>query len=132
MSLKAEVLEGLAELLVQLESMDKELSGPAVDDALLDAANVILPEALRLVPVDTGRLRDSLYAANSRTAPSGFRKTKANPGTAKVAASAYHAHLVERGTRHSRKQPFLRPALDNKEADALRVFEATVRAKLGL
>ncbi len=125
---------GMGELLEQLEEMDRELSGhgDVVDDGLLAAARVVEADALRRVPVDTGKLRDSLYAANSKSTLTKPRQTRARPGTAKVAAADYKAHLLEYGTRRTRAQPFLRPALDERETAARAEFVRVVTKGLDL
>ena len=62
-------------------------------------AQAVSNEAVRLAPVDTGELRQSL------------RARKVAPKTWRISASAPHALFVEFGTRRTRAQPYLRPAL---------------------
>jgi HK97 gp10 family phage protein len=40
----------------------------------------------------------------------------------------YHGHLVEFGTRHSRAQPFLKPALDAKAPQAVHSLASEIKA----
>lgn len=52
------------------------------------------------VPVDTGALKNSIFSA------------KAGNLTYKVTAPQHYAIYVEKGTRRTRAQPYLKPALD--------------------
>lgn len=57
-------------------------------------------EAVRRCPVDTGRLRQSI----------GLKKI--GDGHYRVGTNVVYAPFVEFGTRRTRAQPFLRPALE--------------------
>lgn len=63
-------------------------------------AQQLRTEAIRLAPVDTGRLRQSI----------GVRRI--GDGHYRVGTNVSYAPFVEFGTRHTRAQPFLRPALE--------------------
>lgn len=56
-------------------------------------------EAVKAAPVDTGRLRASI----------GLKKI---PGGWRVGTNVQYALWVEYGTRHTRAQPFMRPAAE--------------------
>jgi HK97 gp10 family phage protein len=60
-------------------------------------------EARRRAPVDTGRLRSSITFTLD---------TDRRGLVARVGTNVDYAAHVEFGTRHSRAQPYLRPALD--------------------
>jgi len=132
--IKLNGFEKLEALLNQLPDDVAKKSGIA---ALRKAARVVLEEAKRKVPVRTGKLRDSLS----------IRVIKARRPIVKVFASrkkgGYHAHLVELGTKPHMipgpvslgdkvlqniqhpgqvKNPFMRPALIEKQNEALAVF----------
>lgn len=62
-------------------------------------AQLCVGEAIRLAPVDTGELRQSI------------RGRQINRYTWRVTAHAPHALYVELGTQNGRAQPYLRPAL---------------------
>lgn len=63
-------------------------------------AQAIRTEAVLNAPVDTGRLRQSI----------GVKKI--GEGHYRVGTNVEYAPLVEFGTRYTRAQPFLRPALE--------------------
>lgn len=65
-------------------------------------AQAVRNRALRLAPVDTGRLRQSVSV--QQTVPLVFR----------VGTNVEYAPHVEFGTRKMRARPFLRPALRGK------------------
>lgn len=70
-----------------------------LDDAALGLAGKVAKRAKEIVPVRTGRLRDSIVAS------------KSGKGEAEVTASAPYSIFVEMGTSRAPAQPFLRPAL---------------------
>lgn len=73
--------------------IDKEARGVAVK-----WANVGAGIAKSLVPVDTGRLKDSIEVSTTR-------------GVARMVASAPYAGFVEFGTVRMAPQPYMRPAV---------------------
>lgn len=98
-------LRGMDELMSQIErigNIAEEKLVPLLKEA---AEETILPEAKRLVPVDTGELRDSLEI---RETPNGIE----------LYAGTDHALPVEFGTVHQEAQPYMRPAIDT-QSDAM-------------
>ena len=105
----------------EMEALLKKL-GPVVaskigDQALRAGAKVIVAEAKRLVPVRTGKLRDSIaikveskrkFGVPARLVLIGFERP-----------TSFRAHFVEFGTSHSAAKPFMRPAMDAKAGEAL-------------
>jgi HK97 gp10 family phage protein len=71
-----------------------------VRNQLLAWSVEVQAEAMRIVPVRTGRLRDTIYA-------------KVEEWVAEVGAEAAYAMFVEFGTRYMRAAPFLYPAVQN-------------------
>lgn len=63
-------------------------------------AQQIRNDAVRAAPVDTGRLRQSIGVQ------------KIGDGHYRVGTNVRYAPFVEFGTRRTRAQPFLRPALE--------------------
>ncbi len=77
---------------------ERHLAGP-IDAMLTRLGSAVLSDAERGVPVDTGRLRQSLAA-------------EVSDGTLRVGSTdVEYSTYVELGTRHQRPQPYLRPAL---------------------
>lgn len=86
--------DGLRELL-------ESEHGPVAKD-LARRANKVSNQAKRLCPVDTGRLRSSITMDLGQDGDGLF---------AMVGTNVNYAEFVEFGTRYTRPQPFLRPAL---------------------
>jgi len=84
---------------VDLKAIQDLARSPEVKQALLKAAEAAASRARELVPVDTGELRDSIYAEETEEG-------------ARFGATADHAAHVEFGTWKMAAQPFLRPAVD--------------------
>jgi HK97 gp10 family phage protein len=80
---------------------EQQLEDAAVQGLLNDMASTALGAMRRAVPVDTGKLRSSLFA-------------EVNGTTLRFGAGAEidYAWYVELGTRKMRAQPYIRPALD--------------------
>ena len=68
------------------------------------AALEVEAEAKRIVPVDTGRLKNSLSSE------------QIDKLSYRVGSGVVYAPFVEFGTRNMRSQPFLRPAADKVRA----------------
>lgn len=104
-------LEELFEALGEQKEAVRKAQGPA----LAAAGAVVQDEAKRLVPVDTGTLRDAIVVDAIRKAGAvvAVEVGPTNP-------PAFHAHLVEFGTnRGSPAQPYMRPAWDTKKGEAI-------------
>lgn len=71
-----------------------------IDAKMREMGEVGLAEARRLVPVDTGQLRDSIGTI--------YRQSDK---AVQLYADKYYASFIEWGTRFHAAQPFLRPAL---------------------
>lgn len=81
-----------------------------------EAANRIQRRAKEFVPVDTGRLRDSI-----RVTQTGKASFNVGPGD-----EVEYAEYVEFGTSRSPAQPYMRPALEAER----REFPAAVRRRV--
>lgn len=115
-------IEGADEVVKMLADM-----GQSAEDVLQSAAEaggkIALDDAKMRCPVDTGRLKNSLY----------LEKLKKSPGKADVKVSIgkneYYGVFVELGTSKSEAKPFLRPAVDeNKDRIAKAINEAVLKA----
>lgn len=96
------IVAGLKRLTGQLQAVGYQFT---VED-LIKGADIILARAQTLCPVDTGTLRESGYvSAASDEVTIGF--------------DVEYASYVEFGTYKMEAQPYLRPALDEAEEDAL-------------
>lgn len=104
-------LEGVPQLSA---NVDKVIRSAAVRtetmNTLLRAAMIGRDEARAMVPVRTGRLRDSIFAG--RGDPSKFRKGPSVViGVKYGKGGAPHAHLVEYGSVRMPARPYFRPGV---------------------
>lgn len=84
----------------------------------LDAgARIVETWAKVYAPVDTGALRNSIQVDEPVT-----------PELATVSATVEYAEYVEVGTSHSPAHPFMRPAVDQHEAEIVAAVAAEIRA----
>ena len=109
------VVGGMYKLMAQLEQVGLEFT---LDD-IQAGAQVILDEALNRVPVDTGELYDSGHL-------------EVQSDDVLIVFSAPHASYVEFGIRNPNypMQPYLRPALDEAEAQALSAIVDSVQSHM--
>jgi HK97 gp10 family phage protein len=108
--------------------------------ANLVTGRAIVAGARARVPVRFGFLRDSIdmkastktgdvYVGIARGARFPIPGTKKFNGKSDIARPSNYAHLVERGTEHSRAKPFLMPAAKASEgAHLARLFDAVTEA----
>lgn len=121
-------IEGLKELNDKLRTLEPKLQRKTLGKALRKAGQPVLEESKRLVPVDTGRLRDALKLRGkgpSKKRPHRQSVSVASPTrkALKLASDArgYYPAVIEYGAagRNIPAQPYLRPALANKQTEVL-------------
>ncbi|MDA8256445.1 MAG: HK97 gp10 family phage protein [Betaproteobacteria bacterium] len=143
-------ISGLAELQTLLDELPAKIESNIVRGGLRTAAKVVELEARRLCPIGkTSALRDSIHV--SMRAKHGHISATIKAGGAK----AFYAHMVEYGTaRHwikpknrkslfvaglmkeavdhpgAKKEPFMRPAIDGKAADAIQTMADYMRDRI--
>lgn len=153
MTFKAKI-EGIDHIRTVLQELPKSTEKRAVRDAMVDAADVFVDDAVARVPVREGRLRDSIVRT-WRIIKSQERGTKkpgkdgarafVGPNYSRTAASskgyAPHGHLVEYGTgpRYTKAgayrgetpaQPYMRPAFDTQKGTYIRNFSAALLERI--
>lgn len=109
------IIAGMAKLTAQLDRVGLQFT----TDDLVAGANVILDAAQQLVPVDTGFLRST-----------GFIQAVGND--VEIGFEAEYASYVEFGTYKMAAQPFLRPAIDTAEQDALNAIVDSIESHFDL
>ena len=110
-------ISGAAEMDALLKQLAPDVAVNIGRRATRAGAEVIADEARRLVPVDTGELRDSI-AVDVPTA----KRQRGETVRALVGflnPTSGRAHLTEFGTSKLAARPFMRPAMDAKAGDAL-------------
>lgn len=122
-------MDGMSEVQKALKQLPEKLQDRALKNAMAAGMRVIRDEAKRLVPVGPGptHLKDMIVVSRTVQRGGKRRTLKGEVVLGIRDEGRYYAHLVELGASHMDPQPFMRPALDNKAKEALRV----VGPKLG-
>jgi HK97 gp10 family phage protein len=107
------IIAGMAKLQAQLQ----EVGLAFTPQDLQPGAAIILAEAQQLCPVDTGFLRDSAFM-------------QVSGDDVEIGFEADYASYVEFGTYKMAAQPYLRPAFDNVEEEALSAIVDSIEAHL--
>lgn len=121
-------VEGLKELERKLLGMSPKLAKNGLRSAVAAGSRVIMAEAKKNVPVDTGTLRRAIFMKQIREASSNSKQTyfvgvRKGKGERKKNRDGWYFHFVEFGTVKMPAQPFLRPAFEAKKTDAVEVIK---------
>jgi len=120
------------DLVKDLDGLKKNLQNKILRKATTKAARIFAAEEKKLVPVDTGTLKRNIITKVKTSKKSGvFGLAGAKSVTVdfdgQIKNPAKYSHLVEKGTVHSRPQPFIEPAAKNKEGEALQIFANEIK-----
>lgn len=102
--------------------------------ALREGGELIAEEARRLVPIDTGQLHDSIAVVDERDMRiygkinGGDVSLYVGPVGSAEDGDVFYARFVEFGSLRSEAQPFMRPAIAAKQADAEKLVAARLAA----
>lgn len=125
MSVTAQVT-GLADLTKALAEIDSESKRNIIPATLREIAKPVLERAKQLVPVRTGKLRDSLRMSTGGPKKSGEARINILANSRKTP----YWHQVEFGNVHQAAQPFLRPALVEQAPELIEKFGAGYRKRI--
>ena len=101
-------IEGAEKLVKKLKEMD-DAAGDVLMKAAMEGGEIVLQEAKKNCPVDTGNLRNSLQLTKDKQT-----KTKATVKIDYDKSLKYGTH-VELGTKDQPAQPFLRSSVDENQ-----------------
>lgn len=107
------IVAGMARLTAQLESLGIAFTV----DELAEGALVIAEQAESNCPVDTGYLRSTVFVREAGN-------------DVEIGFEAHYASYVEFGTYKMAAQPYLRPALDEAQDEALKAIFDAVSARI--
>lgn len=121
-------IEGLKELERKLLGMAPKLAKNGLRSAVAAGSRVIMAEARKNVPVDTGTLRRAIYMKQIREQSDNSKQTyyvgvRRGKSERKKNRDGYYFAFVEFGTAKMAAQPFLRPAFEAKKVDAVEVIK---------
>ena len=132
-------LDGLEEIIKNMEAIKDQLKGDPLRSSLRKALTPIVDQAKSLAPVDTGRLQDAIKTRPlpADDLPAGFTdgqelfvlsSRKKDPD---APDNAWYWHFVEFGTnKNDGGTPFLAPAFDAKGQAAIDEFANEMRKQL--
>ena len=131
-------LSGVQDIKRKLKKLGDRTQRKVVRNATSAAATVIVKEARRLAPKRSGLLKKSIIRVvrtykRSGIIWAGVGIDKNAQGTAdgRKARPVNYAHLVEFGTSHSARKPFLRPAL-RKHVQAYNKFVMQAKKRMSI
>lgn len=132
---------GLLDISGDLDALSKAENGRVLRNATRSAAAVIKDEAVRRAPRRTGKLAKNIVVLTQRTRngdiSSGVHIRGRNPRTGnsdnkmktKDSRNAFYWRFVELGTSEMTAIPFIRPAYDARQEEAVKVaFDTANRA----
>ena len=142
-------VSGLMDLNQEFDDMKNALTEEIIT-ALMRGGMIIEAEAKRRCPVDTGRLRASIWTDVERLDETTFRlsmgasgETKTTVGVERekdwrgksrakygVGTNVEYAKFVEFGTSKMAAKPFLRPAIDAKAKDVVEEIRGSLRDQI--
>ncbi|MDH2066885.1 HK97-gp10 family putative phage morphogenesis protein [Pantoea sp. GD03673] len=129
---------GLLDISGDLDALSKAESGRMLRNATRSAATLIKDEAVRRAPERAGKLAENIVVLTQRTRngdiSSGIDIRGRNPDTdnsskkmkASDSRNAFHWQLVELGTSDIAATPFIRPAYETKQDEAVKAAFDTV------
>ena len=118
-------VHGLDELMKKLDQLPSLVSAKnAIARALRKGAEPIRVRAEELAPRDEDQLAESMMITVTEQSATG--------AIAKIGPSrkGFHGHFQEFGTADHAAQPFLRPAFDEQQEEALRIVGENLAAEI--
>jgi HK97 gp10 family phage protein len=134
-------VHGLEEIEKLLKQLPDKPARAALESGLRAGGKVIQKDAIDRAPVLKGPPRIVTYRGKKRIIVPGLLKkaiivTKRKEGggavnfAIAVTKIAFYAHWVEWGTKKMRAMPFMRPALDAKGEEAIKVMRDTTLRRI--
>jgi len=112
---------------MRIEWNDKDLikkSKKAAEVAARKGAALVVADANRMCPVDTGNLRNSISPKKSKFKDGGFIVEAYGD----MGKKRYYATQVEFGAQQTESQPFLRPALNKNRVKINEIYQKELNA----
>lgn len=116
-------------LLQTLKQFPKNIQRNVMSGAVRAGAAVIRNEAKARVPKRTGNLKKSIIVMKRKSEGYGVIRYSVTPSK-KGKHSGWYAHFIEFGTVNQSAKPFLRPALDAKQGEALQASQDYITKRI--
>ena len=117
-------ITGAREIGRNLLNVGRGMATSGSDEALIKAADMVVADAKRLVPVRTGALKRAIARDEPKPVP--VLRRSIDVGVKPPVSR--RAHFTEFGTAHNSAHPFLRPALDAQSRPAVGIMGRALRA----
>lgn len=117
------------ELLKTLAQFPKNIQNNVMTGAIRAGANVIRDEARLRVPKKTKELAKSIVSIKRRAEVKNQVKFSVTPSKGKNKAG-WRAHFIEFGTSKMSAKPFLRPAFEGSEDEALQASKQYIAKRI--
>lgn len=133
-------LEGFKELARELRDMPEKIGRNVLRAAVNAGATAVRREVQTRAPVDTGRLRRSIYQRQVREQSnlqrqvfhvgvrSGVRRNE--DGSKDRSRDAWYWRFIEFGTVKLPARPFLRPAFESRQTEAIEAMRRRLKERI--
>lgn len=116
-------VQGLAEVGEMLRGLPEKVREKIIRGAMRKAGNDLRDSVIEKTPVLSGDLKKSIKLVV------GFsRRSETMVATVMDTQPAFYGRFVEMGTRHSKAQPFMRPAMESQADSAIETLRAALEA----
>ena len=110
-------------LLEALKQFPQNIQKNVVTGAVRAGAKVLVDEARRNVPIDTGNLKKSIGTIKRKTKDKNIVKFSVSPRR-KGKNDGFYGHMIEFGTSKMSAQPFMRPTFENQDNESIEASKA--------
>lgn len=117
-------LEGMQQLMAQLQQMGRSVDGNVTNKALTKGAEFLQGHIKETAPVRTGKLKANIIISD-------VKDNKINIGPDQQ-GTAFHGHFLEFGTSKMSAQPFMGPVFENKKDGAQEIMKDVIKGELRL
>lgn len=122
-------LEGLNDIAKKLKALPVKLQRKVLTKSLRAGSRLIVSDAKRRVPKDTGKLKRNIATRVRRKGSKGERALQVyvrRRGKKEDPKNAFYWTFLEFGTRYISPRPFLRPAFEANKTEAVRRISAAM------
>jgi HK97 gp10 family phage protein len=117
-------LQGMSQLIRQIEDMGKRVDSQLKEKALVEGAELLKDKSKENVKVRTGKLRDNIIISD-------VENDEINVGPDQQ-GTAFYGHFLEFGTSKMAAQPFLGPAYESNKEVVQEKMAEVIKRELGL
>ncbi len=126
-------VQGLAELVRNLEAMPEVIRNKAVGKGTKEGAKIIQQAAISLAPEDSGRLKQNIVVRERKDTifDSEHQVVIRAQGKADNPRNSFYAYFLEYGTSKMAAKPFMRPAFEQNKESAVATMAGYIKEAVG-